>query len=55
MQGKSNITMEFKAGKADKNFTVERLTNYAGLTPVSQYIQSQGIKSYIIHHLHIGC
>jgi len=43
MQNKSNKTMEFKAGKADKNFTEERLTNYTGLTIVSKYIQAQGI------------
>ena len=47
MQNKSNKTMEFTAGKADKNFTEERLTNYAGLTSVSQYIQSQGIGSLL--------
>jgi hypothetical protein len=43
MQNKSNKTMEFKAGKAEKNFTEERLTNYTGLTIVSKYIQAQGI------------
>jgi len=31
MQNKSNKTMEFKAGKADKDFTEERLINYTGL------------------------
>ena len=43
MQNKSNNTIEFRAGKADKNFTEERLTSYTGLTVVSEYIQTQGI------------
>ena len=47
MQNKSNKTMEFKAGKADKNFTEERLTGYTGLTVVSKYIQAQGIGSLL--------
>ena len=45
MQNKSNKAMEFKAGKADKNFTVEPLTNFMGLTSVSEYIRVQGIGS----------
>ena len=40
-------TMEFKTGKADKNFTEERLTSYTGLTVVSRYIQAQGIGSLL--------
>ena len=43
MRDKSNKTIEFRAGKADKNFTEERLTSYTGLTVVSKYIQAQGI------------
>ena len=43
MQDKSNKTIEFRAGKADKYFTEERLTSYTGLTVVSKYIQAQGI------------
>src|SRR5450759_4529779 len=43
MRDKSSKTMEFKAGKADKNFTEERLTSYTRLTVVSKYIQAQGI------------
>ena len=39
MQNKSNNTIEFRAGKADKNFLEERLTSYTGLTVVSKYIQ----------------
>ena len=31
MKDKSNKTMEFRAGKADKNFTEERLTSYTGV------------------------
>jgi len=42
MQDKSNKTIEFKSGKAVKNFTEERLTSYTGLTLVSKYIQAQG-------------
>jgi len=30
MQDKDNKTIKFKAGKADKNFTEERLTSYTG-------------------------
>jgi len=47
MQNKSNKTMEFKAGKADKNFTEERLTNYTGLAIVSKYIQTQSLGSLL--------
>jgi len=47
MQNKSNNTIEFRAGKADKNFTEERLTGYTGLTVVSKYIQAQGIGSLL--------
>lgn len=43
MQYKNSKTMVFKAGKADKNFTDERLTNYAGLTVVLHYLRAQGI------------
>ena len=43
MQDKSNNTIKFRAGKADKNFTEERLTSYTGLTVVSKYIQAQGL------------
>jgi hypothetical protein len=43
MQDKSNKTIEFRAGKADKNFTEERLTSYTGLTVVLKYIQAQGL------------
>ena len=35
---KSNKTIEFRAGKADKNLTEERLMSYAGLTEISKYI-----------------
>jgi len=43
MRDKDNKNMEFRAGKADKNFTEERLTSYTGLTVVSKYVQAQGI------------
>jgi len=43
MRDKNNKTMEFRAGKANKNFTEEQLTSYTGLTVVSKYIQSQGL------------
>jgi|WetSurMetagenome_2_1015567.scaffolds.fasta_scaffold931934_1 hypothetical protein len=43
MQDKSNKIMEFREGKADKNFTEERLTSYTGFTVVSKYIKSQGL------------
>lgn len=43
MQHKDNKNLVFKAGKADKNFTDERLTSYTGLTSVSEYVNSQGI------------
>jgi len=42
MRHKGNKIMEFKAWKADKNFTEELLTGYTGLTVVSKYIQAQG-------------
>jgi hypothetical protein len=43
MQDKSNKTIEFREGKADKNFTEKRLTSYTGLTVVSKYIKVQGL------------
>ena len=43
MQDKSNRIIEFKAGKAEKNFTEERLTSYTGLAVVLKYIEAQGI------------
>ena len=43
MQSKVKKTIEFKAGKADKNFTNERLTSFTGLTVVSNYIQKEGL------------
>ena len=42
MQDKDNKNMEFRVGKADKNFTKKRLMSYTGLTVVSKYIQAQG-------------
>jgi hypothetical protein len=44
MQHKSNKNIEFRVGKANKNFTEERLTSHAGLTVVMDYIQSQGLE-----------
>jgi len=47
MQNKDNKTIKFKAGKADKNFTEERLTGYTGLTAVSSYMEAYGLGKLI--------
>jgi len=48
MQDKSNKTMEFKVGKADKNFTEKRFTNYTGLTTDYTLIKRQ---FYDMHYI----
>ncbi|MDR0566957.1 MAG: hypothetical protein LBG47_07990 [Prevotellaceae bacterium] len=37
--------MAFKPGQAGKSFTEERLTSYAGLTVLWDYLRSQGLGS----------
>jgi hypothetical protein len=43
MRNKDNKKLEFRAGKAGKSFTEERLISHTGLTVVRDYVCSQSL------------